>query len=245
MNSVVSFFDTYTLRARILPAMLAIAPALVLVLVIFPSSPPLTQVFSGLVILALLYGFADVARRLGKRLEPKLHAEAGGLPSIVMLRHRDDTFSEASKTRYLKFLGKKIGSAPPTPASEERSPDLADRFYKEAGDWLREHTRDTKKFGILFAENMTYGFRRNLYGLRILGLVANAITVGLAISFLYYGRWWHTKIQIGNGAYYVLIVALIHTIFLIFFVRRAYVLEASRQYARQLILCCETLITFK
>ncbi len=245
MNSIVGFFDAYTLRARVLPAMLAIAPALVLVLVIFPGSPPLTQFFSGLVILTVLYGFADVARRLGKRLEPKVHAAAGGLPSIVMLQHQDCTFTEASKERYLNFLGGKIGRVPPTRATEEQSPDQADSFYKDAGDWLREHTRDTKEFGILYAENVTYGFRRNLYGLRVLGLITNAVTSALAASFLYFGGWWGMTIQLENGAQYVLIFALLHAAFFLLFVRRSYVVEASRQYARQLILCCEIFITAK
>ena len=34
---------------------------------------------------------------------------------------------------------------------------------------LREATRDTSRFPLVFAENANYGFRRNLWGLRPIG----------------------------------------------------------------------------
>jgi len=51
---------------------------------------------------------------------------------------------------------------PPAPEQEAADPEAADGFYTRAGNWLRENTRSKKKFDILFNENVTYGYRRNL-----------------------------------------------------------------------------------
>ena len=47
----------------------------------------------------------------------------------------------------------------------------ADQHYEVAISFLREITRDTSKFPLVLAENINYGFRRNLWGLKAYGLV--------------------------------------------------------------------------
>ena len=45
--------------------------------------------------------------------------------------------------------------------------------YDSAARWLRKATRDRRQFNLVFTENVSYGFRRNLFGVRwIGGLVA-------------------------------------------------------------------------
>lgn len=244
-NSAFSFVDAYSLRARAVPALLAIAPAIAFVLAIGPGVSSTAQIFSGVAVAALTYAFSDVARRLGKRVEPKLHEDAGGLSSIVMMRYRDSTFDSDAKARYLSFLAKNLGKKAPTRDSELANPEEADKFYKSCGDWIRENTRDTEKFRILFAENITYGFRRNLYGLKIFGISINILVTILVSLHIYFGEFRIIGINMGNGAYYVLMVSIVHAFYLIFFARKSYVLEASRQYARQLILSCEILMKKK
>jgi hypothetical protein len=42
---------------------------------------------------------------------------------------------------------------------------------------VREFTRDTKKFNIMFNENVSYGFRRNLSGLKLPGFLLDAFAI--------------------------------------------------------------------
>jgi hypothetical protein len=62
-----------------------------------------------------MFAAADMARRLGKRLEAQVYHKLGGKPSVAMLRYADDTFDAATKAQYRSFLSSKIGEPVPTP----------------------------------------------------------------------------------------------------------------------------------
>lgn len=236
-------FDAYGLRAQGIPAMLAVAPAIALAIALVVSgSSGISQIFSGAIVAVLVYAFADLGRRFGKSKEAGIYAKAGGIPSIAMLRHRDTTFDQATKSRYLGFLARQIKGKVPTESEETADPAASDTFYARCGTWLREHTRDTKKFRLVFNELVTYGFRRNLYGLRLMGLAVNVMVVILCVVYIYRGGWWGLEINVGNGVMFVLLVAVIHAIYLTVYATRKSVIDAARQYARQLILSCELLM---
>jgi hypothetical protein len=243
---VIRFADAYTLRARLFPAVIATAPALALLatFVSWRSFAP-SQALVTLAIGVLLFVFGDFARRRGKRAEVHINARMGGLPSITMLRYRDGTFEEAAKARYREWLGGKIGATPPSTTEEERNPESADKFYERCGAWLRENTRDKKKFGILFEENITYGFRRNLYGLKVPALALNALVVSICAAALFFRTPVGPLQQVATSAWGILTLAAVHAVYIALAVTEESVREASRQYARQLILCCENMMDTK
>jgi hypothetical protein len=187
-----------------------------------------------------------VARRRGVAIEPGIIQRMGGLPSITMMRYRDDTddtFDRAAKAAMHKFIGGKIGADPPTPESEKADPAAADDFYKRSGNWLREHTRDKKNFKILFEENVTYGFRRNLLGLKWPALALSAAIVVICIVML----WLRFPFDMADAPTQkllaVVIIALLQAAYFLLFVNEAGVVQAARTYGRQLLLCTETLAT--
>jgi hypothetical protein len=234
------FLDPYTLRARLFPAILAIAPPLVFVLVNLASAHKdigLPQVLLTVAIAVLFFAFADIARRFGRRAEKKMFASSGGRPFPTVLRHRDAILDRKSRDQYHAFLAKMIGTAAPTPEGEAVSPEEADDFYVRCGNYLREQTRDQTKFNLLFAENITYGFRRNLFGIKWPGLVLNGITACASVYLIY-------RDDGANLAQYgtVLLVAAIHALYFLFAVSWKSVSDASDQYGRQLVLSCETLM---
>ena len=47
---------------------------------------------------------------------------------------------------------------------------LADKHYESCTDELIRRTRDTKKFPLVFKGLTEYGFRRNLFGLKAIGV---------------------------------------------------------------------------
>ena len=106
--------DPYTLRARLVPAVIAGAPAFALAIALVSwGSFGLTHVIATLALTALFAAFSDVARRPGKAIEPQLISKTGGLPTTTMLRHRDRTIDEATKKKIHTFLGGKLGEALP------------------------------------------------------------------------------------------------------------------------------------
>jgi hypothetical protein len=228
--------DAYNLRARLLPAIVAGAPVLVASALLVPwNSFGLPQVLSGLVSAAALVVFADLARRQGTRLQNELFAKWGGAPSTVMLRDDDQTFDVDTKRAYRAFLAGRVPGGGPPPGADTAT---LDGFYDRCGNWLRENTRDRKKFSILFDENITYGFRRNLFGLRLPSLILDVITaIGCAIALVIFGSLASDATKLIA----VIAFAVLHAGFIWCAVTEKSVREAANQYARQLLLSCETL----
>lgn len=236
---VFKFFDAYSIRARLFPAIVAAAPALAaLALLISWKSFGLSNIVASLGVLVLLYAIADFARVRGRATEEKLFSEHGGKPSITMFRRIDSTIDAGSKDRYRTFLAKKLNTTPPSSTDEAADQAAADTFYGQCGNWLRENTRDSKAFPILFGENVTYGFRRNLFGVKWLALGLNLIIVALS-AFILWRMGWNIEAPMGNKTFVVLVVAAAHAIYMLLAARRSAVWDASRAYGRQLILSCE------
>lgn len=233
--------DAYTVRARLVPAVIGGAPAFAFVAIFIAwGGVALTNLIAGTGLAVLFALFADVARRRGRAIEPAIVEKMGGLPTTVTLRHRDPTYDAATKTGFHAFLGRKLGQAAPSPAEESADPGAADVYYARGAAWLRENTRNRKKFGILFNENVDYGFRRNLLGLKRPGLLLNALIVMVCIAILRH-RW---PLDLSNGfdakVVMVVVVAVIHAAYLGLFVTEAGVFEAARSYARQLLLSTQS-----
>lgn len=235
--------DAYALKARYYPALLGTIPALVaLAILISRAKFGLTTSIASLAIPVLVFAAADVARRFGKRVEDEIYAETGGKPSVTMLRYSDDTFDPASKEQYRAFLSSKLNQPAPTEQEEKDDLKAADAFYARCGAWLRENTRSTKKFPVLFAENVTYGYRRNLLGLKWPALTANLVLLSLCAFILHKNGRINTDDETTIALLIVVALAVVHSLFMAFGVSRQAVTEASRTYARQLILCCETFL---
>ncbi|WP_201266140.1 hypothetical protein [Bradyrhizobium japonicum] len=236
-------FDAYSLKARLFPALLAVIPALAaLAILISWNKFGLTSAIATTAIPVLVFAAADIARRLGKRLEEQLYQEQGGKPSVSMLRYSDNTLDAATKAQYRAFLSSKIGQPAPTEQEERDNAKSADAFYERGGGWLRENTRNAKKFPILFSENVTYGYRRNLLGLKLPALGLNALMVVLCLFVLYRRGIIDTEDDVTVRLLIVLAFAVIHAIYMMSAVSKRSVVDASETYARQLLLSCETFI---
>lgn len=237
-----SLLDMYNFRARFIPAVIGIAPAIALAAIAVSwTTFSLPQVIATVAIGVLFIVASDVARQMGKKTERKLFSATGGRPAIRQLRYNDRTFDNITKDRYRNFLALKLGETPPTEAEEFNSPEKSVGFYDRCGTWLRERTRDKTKFNVLFEENITYGFRRNLYGLKIPGLFLNLIVVIVCFSLLSpYGATVIETTRAEISA--VFVIASIHAIYLLFFVTKKSVMEAADQYSRQLIRTCESFL---
>lgn len=233
------FLDAYSIRARLFPAIIAAAPAIALAAVfLFWEAFQLQGAIAAVALSVLLFALSDLARRQGRRIEPRLIQDMGGSPSTTLLRFRDPSLDQGTKERTHAFLAAKLDAPVPTAEAETANPDVADVFYSREAAWLREHTRDKTTFRLLLEENTTYGFRRNLLGLKVPGLVLNGLVVLACLWFI-----WPPELSSSSTQKFlpVLVIAALHAVYLAAFVTRQSVYEASRTYARQLILSAETL----
>lgn len=234
------FIDKYTMKARVFPAVIAFAPALALaVLYISWDSFSLSDAFVALASVIFLVVLADIARRSGKRIEKQLLKSWGGMPSTHLLRYRDGTIDLYSKKRYLKFLAERIGEEVPTPEDEAVNPNICDRFYSRCCQWIRENTRDRERFSILFEENMNYGFRRNLLGLKRAAYLVTTIVVLICVASLLFGVPILPREGLAVQLSFIVGFSGFHYAYFLTCVTESSVYDAGLLYARQLILSCE------
>jgi hypothetical protein len=220
------FLDSYTLRARLAPALVAaIPPAVVIACGALSENRAVRAlgVFGGVAGLVI----CGLVRRAGRRIEPDLWQSWGGSPTRRRLRWRDNDHD--SVRRIHRRIAAITGDAMPTTEEERTDPDRADARYDAAISSLRARTRDTGKFGVLFQENMEYGFRRNSLGIRPYAFalaVACVIVGGVAVA-VRSADWQQWAVSIAVG-----LAAIAYWIFL---VKPGWVREAAETYADRLL----------
>ena len=160
------FADLYTFRARIQPALAVALPLGFLMFALLPGHHFFVTAFFGL--LGAAGGtavLAQVGRDRGSRKQDELWESWGGAPTTRLLRHRH------------------------IPGD----PESADARYREVTLALQGATRDRSRFELVFAENVNYGFRRNMWGLKPWGLpmaLALALVAWALFVLTVWGRSW-------------------------------------------------------
>jgi hypothetical protein len=235
-------FDTYNRQARLYPALIAIFPIVLLIVTWFPTlRTPLGAFASLAAAFGLVLWLSQIARDAGKRREPELYALWGGKPSVSLLRYRDQRTDPHTKERYRAFLEARVPKLVfATPETEAIDPARADQGYESATAWLLTQTRDTKRFALLFHENISYGFRRNLWGLKPLGLwisSSSAAASSIASGYLavIHGSPPTTDTVLATALVWGLCVCWL-TI-----VRSSWVRIPADAYGSQLLAACDTL----
>ena len=232
--------DGYTIKARLFPAVLSSAPFLAFVFIGSSwAAFGIPEALSIVSVMVLLFAGSDLARRAGRNVEPKLFSTSGGKPRNILLSYSDQTFDNRTKDRYRQFLSERINLSAPSQSEEINEPAKSNEFYDASYAWLRENTRDREKFALLLSENISYGFRRNLFGLKSFGLMCNAFTVAAAIC-LYFGSFEAMRVD-SDRLGLVLLLSVLHLLYFVLFVTRKSVYDASKVYAIQLTRSIETL----
>jgi hypothetical protein len=179
-------FDKYTYRARLLPTLIVCAPVAFAAAVWFPDDwerwKPILVIFISFGITALL---PQLGRDLGKEREPGLFRSWGGPPTRLLLSHRSSRLDRITLTRYHAKLSALLPDLIiPTAADEARNPTEASKIYDSCVLYLRENTHDSKKFPLVLAENINYGFRRNLWASKTIGLFLAGVGTTSCVLFI-------------------------------------------------------------
>lgn len=202
-------------------------------------------VFSAAVSCGLLTLLMHVGRHTGKDAQDRLFRMWDGTPSAAMLRHRDTRIRPTTKARYRAFLERAIPNLRlASPEDESAGADHAEDGYASATSWLLAQTRDRNRFGLLFSENVSYGFRRNVWALKPWALVLDAIVIAVAgtqIAGLWTGSAGNWTADSGATSWIVVALAAAHAGIYATKIRPEWVRSAAESYARQLLAACDTL----
>jgi hypothetical protein len=228
----------YEWTARLKPALFTLLPIFVLIAVWVPEVWTVLGALGGLLtacgVTALL---GQVARHRGKRLEAK-HPDIGPQLSTALLRHGDQRIDRFTKDRYHRFLAGS-GHEIPTVEQERDGPLDADDRYRACLTWLREATRDEKKFALLLRENIAYGFRRNLLAMKPIALPILLVCAG-ANGLALWSEWpgFDTQAWAALGVEAAFAAGLAAWLLVI---TREFWADASLSYGTRLLSCCDTL----
>lgn len=128
---------------------------------------------------------AEIGRDFGKKKELRLFKSWGGRPSLRLLRHRDAPNKVLLERQHRRLQELVPDVKIPTVEEELADPSRADDVYESLEAFLRENTRDKARFPLLFEELCNYGFRRNLWGMKPIGLIASiGGTVAIGASLI-------------------------------------------------------------
>ncbi len=239
--NLLGMFDSYSIAARLLPALIALVPVIVTSAV---WTPALYNLAYGILVpsveCALAVLLMHIARYLGRKAEPTLFDQWGGIPPSRWMLRSDSNLDDMTKDRYRTYLEEHIdGWEAPSQADEETDREGAMATYDSAVRWLRDRTRDRRQFNLVFAENVSYGFRRNLFGLRWVGrLVASLCVVVNGGSLYYWARV--TGGPNSNLGIATLGFSLIMTAAWFVAGKRQRVRDAADGYARALLAACDS-----
>ena len=230
--------DTYEFRTRLQPLLLVAMPMALATMVFFDDFSILQLLSGVLAYLGFTSFLSQVARDQGKQREQSLFENWGGKPTTQLLRHRSSSISKHQKNRYHQALEHLVvGTKLPSPQEEAHAPDEADEVYEVCISFLRERTRDKTQFPLIAQENINYGFRRNLWGMKPAGIAFSLI--GLVISII--GAIWFSDASVSTVSVAAVLVNGLMVAFWLIRITPEWVKTPAFAYAERLLASCDTL----
>lgn len=177
--------DEYAMRARVVPAFIVALPVLVVGAALLPGGIAGWAGLSGLLAWCGA-GFVmdQLGRDAGRRKQAALFEAWGGAPTTKKLRHREAVNTVTLARWHQKLKGLMQARKFPSAADEAVDPGAADAVYEAGVAVLREKTRDRRRFPLVFRENCSYGFRRNLWGMKPVGVTLAALALAVVAVLL-------------------------------------------------------------
>lgn len=162
--------DRYSWRARVLPVYITIAPVALALAAVLPEGLDLPLGgATAVVFMPLAFLAGQLGADFGKRLETRLWRRWGGAPTTRFLRHSDPEFNQVTRQRVHDKL-RALGLHVPSLEEQKGGARAADVHYTSCAEELIRKTRNAVQFPLVFKGLTEYGFRRNLLGLKPLGV---------------------------------------------------------------------------
>jgi len=227
--------NKYELNARIYPIIITLLPVLIIGIYFSIDYQNIYSALGGIGLITLLsFVFGQLGRDKGKRAEKKLWKEWGGAPTTQILRLTDDVLDTHTTKKAHQTLNERTNIGLANMVDIEASDESqADEIYEAWCNYLRKETRDTSKYKLLFQENISYGFRRNLWGIKHIGLILVAISMIIITLHSYLN---HQLLETTNYSLWVSgILLIVLLLFWLIVVTKDWIKIVAFAYAERLI----------
>ena len=234
--------DTYDRRARLYPLLILLVPLGLGITSWIPVDFDTLKTLAGFAVALGLAAFmGQIARDQGKKKEPMLFGMWGGKPSATFLSYQRKQTNLTTLKRCharLKELDESL-EFPNSEEGENANPDQNRIIYESASDLLVSATRDRAAFPLVFQENINYGFRRNVWGMKPSGVAIACM--GIFLCTIKIRATLLKSALLDQTAALGLIISAMLLTFWVIRVTPNWVKLAADAYARQLILSCENI----
>jgi hypothetical protein len=238
-SSLALQMDAYNIRARLWPALITALPFGLVVYALLPGKLLDVASLGGIVAwCGGAYVLAQFAREAGYKKQASLFESWDGAPTTRMLRHHQN-MGPMLRRRH-EQIEAITGESLPSAQEEQSSPEDADQRYRTCVMALRERTRDTKAYPLVFAENCAYGFRRNLLGLRPIGIGTSLLSTVTTAIIAQPAVWPLIRPDLASLAFAGIVSTLMLSFFA-FVVTPEWVRAKAEAYAERLLAACEKL----
>jgi len=233
--------DRYSLNARVYPVLILMLPIIVIGLSYSLEYKNYLQLLSSIgVTAALTYLLSNVGRDKGKLQEPNLWKKWGGMPSVQLLGSNNNQIDKLTKSKYINKL---INLSPIENITniEFVNTEYKNEIFRSWTKYLITRTRDTKKHPLVYKELISYGFRRNLWGLKCISIVLLILTLLGNYSYQAinhgFNNFLHYPIQFFISELILLIILSVW----IFLITENWIKTPAFAYAERLLESIETL----
>lgn len=230
--------DKYAFNAQLKPAFFVLLPVLVFTIVHYPAIWfQASALLTLLVTCGATFLIAQLSRSLGRQLEHTLGDKIGRQHTARLLAYSNTILPRQQKERCRDYILAHSGISLPTEDEEQTNADSSQDDRLTAVSWLLEYTRPTAKETLLHDENIAYGFRRNLLGLKPIGAIISILLVAINPLLFFFGGISSDRIGIAIALEMGLIVCCLLWLFVI---TERFVIDASLAYAQRLLAHCQT-----
>ena len=233
--------DRYTLFARICPVIIFLLPIIVVSVTFSIEIEQLWAAISGTGLsLFLGYFLSNISRELGKKKQEKLWQSWGGAPTSQILSYNNTVIDNITKRRYHTIMMNIIKETK-CEDIQTKTNDEQSEIFRSWTTYLRDKTRDIKRYPLIFKENVNYGFRRNLWGLKKIEIVVLLITI--TGNYVYYAQHYGYKnfYNFPFCFYCSELIVIFLMILWMFFVTESWIKTQAFTYAERLIEAIDSL----
>lgn len=227
--------DKYSLNARVYPLIIVFLPIVIIGITYSFEYEKIQQTLSALgITAALTYFLSNIGRDQGKKKENALWKSWGGAPTSQLFSFSNNILDTLTKERYHSRM-EEILEIKDNLDYKNAAPHELDDTYRSWTKILISKTRNTKIFPLLFKELVSYGFRRNLWGLKPIGIAITIICVVGSSAFQIMNHGYSDLFGYAISFYISELALIMHFLVWIFVVSSEWVRIPAFGYAERLL----------
>ncbi len=234
MNYLFKIYDVYNIRVRMSVGIITIAPIILSLYLLIPEVQNIS--FTAVIIITSL-GMCNLMISLSRYFSRKASSKCFSslLPAQQMLLPDDTTLDAITKKRYHEFFLSKVKglSFTDTPSNVKNS-------CNSAIAWLIAQTRNAEKFPLIKEESINFGFAKNLYGLKPIGIVISSSLFLVESGILVIKVRYSLDILTFPNLVAAIVMSLTFLLLWTFAVRKDWILDSGKKYARVLLSACDS-----